>query len=97
MKRYLSVRKNIQPTGRSCGSVFKNPAGQSAGQLIDKAGLKGLKMGGAKISVRHGNFIITDGTATATDVYELITTAKEKILELFGINLQEEVEYLGEF
>ena len=97
VKRFSSVRKNIQPAGRSCGSVFKNPTGQTAGQLIDKAGLKGLKIGGAKISIQHGNFIITDGTATATDVYKLIGTVKEKIIQLFGVTLQEEVEYLGEF
>lgn len=97
VKRYSSVRKSIQPIGKSCGSVFKNPIGQSAGLLIDKAGLKGLKIGGAQISMRHGNFILTDNTATACDVYQLIRTVKEKINELFGVTLSEEVEYVGEF
>lgn len=94
---YLELRSNLQPKGRSCGSVFLNPKGKRAGELIEKAGLKGLNFGGATISAKHANFIITNGLATSTDVYHLINHVKEKVKEKFGIELKEEVEFLGEF
>ncbi|MBE7061815.1 MAG: UDP-N-acetylmuramate dehydrogenase [Clostridiales bacterium] len=97
MRSFIEHRKNFHPQGRSCGSVFKNPNPERAGALIDKAGLKGLRFGGARVSEKHGNFIVTDKTATATDVYHLILHVKEKVNELFGIELKEEVEYVGEF
>lgn len=96
-KAYLDLRRAKQPAGRSCGSVFKNPERQSAGELIDRAGLKGYSIGGAKVSERHANFIVTQSSATALDVYNLILHVKRKINDVFGIFLQEEVEYLGEF
>ncbi|MBO7345069.1 MAG: UDP-N-acetylmuramate dehydrogenase [Clostridia bacterium] len=97
VESFAEIRRTIQPSGRSCGSVFKNPKGFSAGQLIERAGLKGLSVGGAKISEKHGNFIITSGRATAMDVFNLITTIKEKIKDEFGIELEKEVELVGEF
>ncbi|MBR2448736.1 MAG: UDP-N-acetylmuramate dehydrogenase [Clostridia bacterium] len=97
IKKYRERRKNVQPTGKSCGSVFKNPTKYSAGALIDKAGLKGYTLGGAKVSERHGNFILTDSRATASDVYALIQYIKEEIFNIFGVRLSEEVEYIGEF
>lgn len=97
IKQYRERRKNVQPTGKSCGSVFKNPTKYSAGALIDKAGLKGYTLGGAKVSDRHGNFILTDSRATASDVYALIQYIKEEIFNIFGVRLSEEVEYIGEF
>ena len=97
IKTYRELRSQMHPQGRSCGSVFKNPRPDSAGALIDRAGLKGVSIGGAKISLKHGNFITTSSTATAKEVKDLITLIKEKIKEVFGVELKEEVEYVGEF
>ncbi len=97
IKAYLDIRKSIQPSGRSCGSVFLNPKGDRAGRLIDKADLKGITFGGATVSNKHANFITTTGLATATDVYHLISHVKEKVKEKFNVELIEEVEYIGEF
>ena len=94
---YLELRASLQPKGKSCGSVFLNPKGKRAGELIDKAGLKGLTFGGATISNKHANFIITNGLATSTDVYHLIKHVKDKVKEKFNVELKEEVEFLGEF
>lgn len=94
---YLDLRNSLQPKGKSCGSVFINPKGKRAGELIEKAGLKGLTFGGATISQKHANFIITNDLATATDVYHLINHVKEKVKEKFSVELKEEVELLGEF
>lgn len=91
------MRKAHHPEGRSCGSVFLNPKPNSAGALIERANLKGLSIGGAKVSEKHGNFIITNQTATANDVRQLILHIKDKIFSVFGITLKEEVEYVGEF
>ena len=97
IKSYLNLRRSIQPSGRSCGSVFRNPKPFSAGALIEKAGLKGYKVGGAIISEKHANFIITSNKATAKDVYILINTIKEKVKDAFGVELTTEVECVGEF
>ncbi len=97
MKNYLDIRKSFQPTGKSCGSVFKNPKQCPAGALIERAGLKGYKIGGATISQKHANFIITDAKARAMDVYRLIEHVKNTVKELFGVELTEEIEYVGEF
>lgn len=97
IKSYLNLRRSIQPSGRSCGSVFRNPKPFSAGALIEKAGLKGYKVGGAIVSDKHANFIITSSKATAKDVYILINTIKQKVKDAFGIELIEEVECVGEF
>ncbi len=89
-------RKKTQPlTKPSCGSVFKNPDGQSAGQLIESVGLKGASVGGAQISDVHANFIVNVNEAKATDVLELMNLAKTKVYEAYGIELQPEVRFLG--
>lgn len=95
-KEYFNARRQVQPRGFSCGSVFKNGE-QPAGRLIEQAGLKGLKFGGAVISEKHANFIINTGFATSKDVYTLIRTAKAEVMSKFGIGLKEEVIYLGDF
>lgn len=94
LREYKSARMN-QPKGRSCGSVFKNGNKFSA-ILIEKAGLKGVKVGGAEISNKHANFIINN-CGSAKDVYTLIRTAKAEVFAQFGEKLNEEVIYLGEF
>ena len=90
-------RKASQPPGASCGSVFKNPPGDHAGRLIEAAGLKGRKTGGAEISPVHANFIINHGQATATDVKALIDLARETVQARFGVSLELEIELLGEW
>lgn len=97
IKSYNELRRSIQPMGRSCGSVFKNPKPISAGTLIEKAGLKGCRIGGASVSEKHANFIITSSKAKAKDVYTLIQEIKRKVKDTFGIELVEEVECVGEF
>lgn len=97
IKTYLELRKSIHPSGRSCGSVFKNPKPYTAGELIDKAGLKGYAIGGASVSDKHGNFIVTTNKAKAKDVYCLIQDVKRKVKQAFDVNLLEEVECVGEF
>jgi UDP-N-acetylmuramate dehydrogenase len=80
----------------SAGSIFKNPAGHPAGLLIEAAGLKGITIGGAKISERHGNFIVNTGGATAADVLALIERAQQEVLKQAGIVLETEVRIVGE-
>ncbi|HVN72223.1 MAG TPA: UDP-N-acetylmuramate dehydrogenase [Desulfomonilia bacterium] len=92
---YLRKRRN-QPHGYSSGSVFRNPEGKAAGYLIEQAGLKGIRIGGARVSEVHANFIINDGTATTRDIRELITLIKEKVNGKFGIALTEEVKIIGQ-
>lgn len=94
IKAYKSFRKN--PKGRSCGSVFKND-GFFAGKVIDEAGLKGKRIGGAKVSDEHANFIIADSGATSKNIYDLIKFVKKKVLEEKNLTLSEELVYLGEF
>ena len=94
---FYERRLKNQPSGRTCGSVFKNPAGDFAGRLIESAGLKGTAVGGARVSEKHANFIITEVGATSRDVYDLIAKIKTTVFKKHGIRLTEEVEYLGEF
>lgn len=89
-------RKKTQPFSRaSCGSVFRNPEGDSAGRLIEEAGLKGFTIGGAQVSDKHANFIINNGSAQAQDVYDLIRAVQEKVFEVHGTKLEPEVRFLG--
>ncbi|MBP5466521.1 MAG: UDP-N-acetylmuramate dehydrogenase [Clostridia bacterium] len=94
---FYERRLKNQPSGKTCGSVFKNPAGDFAGRLIESAGLKNATVGGARVSEKHANFIITEDGATSRDVYDLIAEIKAIVLQKFGVRLKEEVEYLGEF
>ncbi len=80
----------------SAGSIFKNPAGHPAGLLIEAAGLKGTAMGGARISEKHGNFIINTGDATASDILALIKRVQQEVLKQTGIALETEVRVVGE-
>ena len=79
------------------GSIFKNPPGDYAGRLIEAAGLKGTRVGGAEISPVHANFIVNDEGASASDVYDLIRLAQNKVLEIFGVELELEIELVGEW
>lgn len=93
---FFKQRRRHLPKGKSCGCVFKNPKGYSAGYLIEAAGLKGTRCGGAHVSREHASFIINDG-GSSQDVKRLIETVKSKVFVQFGIELQEEVVYIGEF
>ncbi|MCH7910501.1 MAG: UDP-N-acetylmuramate dehydrogenase [Candidatus Hydrogenedentes bacterium] len=91
---YIERRREKQPQGNSCGSVFKNPEDNHAGQLIESCGLKGTRRGGAAISDLHANFIVNEGGATCTDILELIELCKRTVLEQHGIQLEEEVKII---
>jgi len=92
----LARREETQPLSvPSCGSVFKNPPGDFAGRLIEAAGLKGHRVGGAQISPLHANFIANTGGATASDVMELIRLAKQRVREHSGTRLECEVRIVG--
>ena len=96
MEASLARRKKTQPlTDPSCGSVFRNPLGESAGSLVERAGLKGMRIGGAQVSELHANFIVNTGDATARDVKDLIELVQAKVSETYGIELQPEVRFLG--
>lgn len=93
----VAYRQQTQPPGASMGSMFKNPPGDYAGRLIEAAGLKGLRRGDAEISPLHANFFINHGRATAADVLALIETARRQVAAQFGVQLELEIELLGEF
>lgn len=93
---YTERRRSKQPSGKSAGSVFKNPSGISVGKVLDGAGLKGLRNGGAVISPVHANIIVNTGDATADDVCGLIRIMKGE-LEARGIEAKEEIIYVGGF
>jgi UDP-N-acetylmuramate dehydrogenase len=94
---YKSRRAKIQPPGASVGSVFRNPPNDSAGRLIEAAGLKGKKIGGAIISPKHANFIINESGASAQNIFDLLLLARNAVAEQFGVNLIPEIELLGEW
>ncbi len=97
LKEMLERRKKSQPLGLpSCGSVFRNPPGDHAARLIEAAGLKGHRIGGAEVSPKHANFIINRDHATATDVEELIEHVRQTVLEVHGVQLVHEVRIVGE-
>jgi UDP-N-acetylmuramate dehydrogenase len=107
-RQSLFHRKRTQPLdGASAGCVFQNPDPRvepiphglpaSAGALIDRAGLKGRRIGAARVSEVHANFIVNDGGASAAEIRELIDLCRHEVLERFGVTLREEIRYLGEF
>ncbi len=96
MKAFSEKRWNSQPAAPSAGCIFKNPATIPAGRLIDELGLKGTKIGGARVSLEHGNFLVNDGNASAKDVLDLIGFLRAKAQAERGIELQPEVEIIGE-
>jgi UDP-N-acetylmuramate dehydrogenase len=95
--RILKKRRENQPAEMpSAGCFFKNPpAGKTAGQLIDMAGLKGTRIGGAEISAKHANFIVNTGKASASDIFELMQLVQKKVFDRFNINLEPEVKIVG--
>jgi UDP-N-acetylmuramate dehydrogenase len=93
----LARRKATQPIGEwSCGSVFTNPPGDHAARLIDSAGLKGTRIGGARVSEMHANFIVNDGTASAADIEQLIRQVQQIVQQKHSVKLQTEVRIVGE-
>ena len=97
IRAYLDWRREHQPPGRSAGSVFVNPPGDAAGRLIEEAGAKGLRIGGAEVSTVHANFIVASAGASATDVWRLINRVRDLVVERCGVVLVPEVRFLGEF
>ena len=96
MAEYREIRERSQPVGvRTAGSMFKNPVGLKAWQLIDKAGCRGLRVGGAMVSEKHCNFFINTGKATAEDFETLAETVREKVFEASNIRLEWEVRRIG--
>ncbi len=97
MDAYLAHRRTSQPPGASMGSMFKNPANDFAGRLIEAAGLKGTRIGDAQISPLHGNFFLNLGDARAADVHALIMQAQKEVHAKFDIKLELEIILLGEW
>lgn len=97
IRELLRLRAETQPTGqRSCGSVFRNPCGDHAARLIEASGLKGLQIGGARVSDKHANFILNLGDATATDMEAVIDTVRCRVERDHGVQLVSEVHIVGE-
>ncbi len=97
LDKFQLHRKRTQPPGASIGSMFKNPPNDFAGRLIEAAGLKGAVMGRAEISPIHSNFFVNRGGAKARDVYTLISLAQSKVREIFGVELELEIELVGDW
>ncbi|KXY08397.1 UDP-N-acetylmuramate dehydrogenase [Bacillus wiedmannii] len=96
MQKNKDYRRETQPWNHPCaGSIFRNPIPYFAGDLIEKAGLRGYQIGGAQISEMHGNFIINTGGASAQDVLSLIALIKQTIKDKFGVEMHTEVEIIG--
>jgi UDP-N-acetylmuramate dehydrogenase len=89
-------RREHQPGGQNAGSVFRNPPGDSAGRLIDAAGLKGLRVGGAVVSEKHANFFQADAGATARDVLDLVAEVQRRVAEASGVELVPELHVVGD-
>ncbi|MBU0755150.1 MAG: UDP-N-acetylmuramate dehydrogenase, partial [Planctomycetes bacterium] len=97
MTSVLQEKKKAQPLmGRSSGCVFKNPEGQSAGRLLEAAGMKGRRIGDAVVSEQHANFIMNLGNATSDDYYALVSEGRDRVRQEFGIDLDREVELWGD-
>ncbi|MDB9510474.1 UDP-N-acetylmuramate dehydrogenase [Kamptonema animale CS-326] len=95
---HLNQRRTSQPYHLpSCGSVFRNPGPKTAGWLIEQTGLKGHQIGGAQVAVRHANFILNCGWATASDIFQLIRYVQEQVEQRWSLLLEPEVKILGEF
>ncbi len=97
IEQFSERRKATQPPGASMGSMFKNPAGDHAGRLIEAAGLKGTRIGTAEISKLHGNFFVNHGETKAEDIRALIRLAQKTVAEKFNVDLELEVELIGEW
>ncbi len=98
LKSYIQYRKKTQPAGiYNAGSVFKNGKDYSAGELIDKAGLKGYSVDGVRVSEKHANFFIAPKGSKATSLYSLVNYVKEKVESEYGISLEKEILFIGDF
>ena len=97
IEEFSERRKTTQPPGASMGSMFKNPVGDHAGRLIEAAGLKGTRIGNAEISKLHGNFFINHGETRAEDIHALIRLVQKIVSEKFGVQLELEVELVGDW
>ena len=89
-------RRTTQPVAKSAGCIFKNPASIPAGKLVDELGLKNSRVGNARVSKVHGNFIVNDGDATSAEILQLIDNIKSVARKERGIELETEVEIVGE-
>jgi len=96
MEASLQKRRSTQPRESSAGCIFKNPTVLPAGRLIEELGLKGTRVGGAKVSEVHGNFLVNEHNATGADMLELIAQVKRRALQERGIHLETEVQIIGE-
>jgi UDP-N-acetylmuramate dehydrogenase len=94
---FTAHRKQTQPGGATVGSMFKNPENYYAGYLIEAAGLKGLRVGGAQISEKHANFFVNDQDATADNIRALLAEAWNSVREQFNVEMDLEVELVGEW
>lgn len=97
METFSTRRRSTQPHGASLGSMFKNPPDNFAGKLIEDAGLKGTRIGGVEVSKKHANFFVNDENATAKDYYNLIQLVQKTVFEKSGIQLELEIEVLGDW
>lgn len=97
IQQFSAHRKATQPPGASMGSMFKNPPGDYAGRLIEAAGLKGVRIGNAEISPLHGNFFINHANTKAEDIRALIELAQKTVKEKLGVELELEIEIIGEW
>lgn len=97
MRETVEKRRQTQPRERSCGCIFKAHNNISAGYYIDKAGLKGVRVGGAEVSRVHAGFIVNKGSATALDVIELIKKIRSEVYAKFGVELVTEINFLGDY
>lgn len=98
MEGYRRHRAETQPPAvQNAGSTFKNPPGDHAGRLVEAAGLKGFRVGGAAVSELHANFFVSDDTATAQDVYDLVHEVRSRVADATGIELEPEVAFAGDF
>lgn len=97
IRALLARRKETQPIGAwSCGSTFTNPPGDHAARLIESAGLKGHRIGGARVSTKHANFLINEGSATAADLEQLLRHVQATVEQVHGVQLEPEVRIIGE-
>jgi len=96
-RTWIEHRRRTQPSDKSAGSIFKNPPGDYAGRLLEAAGLKGERVGRVSVSVRHANFIINHGQATAAEVVQLMNLMRRRAYEQFGVILEPEIQLIGDW
>lgn len=97
IRTHRKRRQDTQPTDPGAGSIFKNPPGAAAGYLVDRAGLRGTRIGGAVVSPKHANFLVNAGGATAADVLALIRLVRSEVERQFGVRLELEVRLVGDW